>query len=177
MDKPVVMPLPDAAALHANLERWTGEFAKLDQAVDPFGIEASFAKLTEGWLAHPTELAAALARLGSSLQEIQFPAGRPASGFAPPTPVTTAPDDARFADPLWTELPAFSVLKQYYLLYTHWLNETLFETPGVPAKTRRQATFWARQWLNALAPSNYLLTNPVALHKFWESGGQSLAAP
>ncbi len=176
MDKPVVMPLPDAAALHANLERWTGEFAKLDQAVDPFGIEASFAKLTEGWLAHPTELAAALARLGSSLQEIQFHAWRTASGLAPPTPVTTAPDDARFADPLWTELPAFSVLKQYYLLYTHWLNETLFETPGVPAKTRRQATFWARQWLNALAPSNYLLTNPVALHKFWESGGQSLAA-
>ena len=37
-------------------------------------------------------------------------------------------------------------------------------------------TFWARQWLNAVAPTNFLLTNPVALRKFWESGGQSLAA-
>ena len=78
--------------------------------------------------------------------------------------------------PAWSELPAFSLLKQYYLLYTHWLQEALFETPGVPARERRRATFWARQWLNAVAPTNYLLTNPVALRKFWESGGQSLAA-
>ena len=145
MDKPVVMPLPDAEELHANLARWTGELAKLDQAIDPFGIEASFAKVAEGWLGHPVELASALTKLGSKLQEMQLHAWQTATGLAPPTHVKAVPDDTRFADPLWTELPAFSLLKQYYLLYTRWLQETLFETPGVPAKIRRQATFWARQ--------------------------------
>ena len=174
--KKSVIPLPDAAALSASLDQWRGQLAKLDQAVDPFGIGASFEKVTEGWATHPAELASELAKLGREMQEMQLHAWQTASGLAPPAPVKAAPDDTRFADPLWSELPAFSLLKQYYLLYTHWLQEALFETPGVPAKERRQTTFWARQWLNAVAPTNYLLTNPVALKKFWESGGQSMAA-
>ena len=171
-----VIPLPDATALTASLDQWTAQVHKLNQSVDPFGIGASFDKVTEGWLTHPAELATELAKLARELQQLQLHAWQTACGLAPPHAVKAVPDDTRFADPLWTELPAFSLLQQYYLLYTRWLQEALFETPGVPAKERRQTAFWARQWLNAVAPSNYLLTNPVALKKFWESGGQSLTA-
>jgi polyhydroxyalkanoate synthase len=174
--KKAVIPLPDAAALSASLDQWTDQFAKLNQSVDPYGVGASFEKVAEGWITHPGELATELAKFARELQEMQLHAWQTASGLTPTVVVKAAPDDTRFADPMWSELPAFSLLKQYYLLYTHWLQEAMFETPGVPAKQRRQATFWARQWLNAVAPTNYLLTNPVALRKFWESGGQSLAA-
>jgi poly[(R)-3-hydroxyalkanoate] polymerase subunit PhaC len=54
------------------------------------------------------------------------------------------------------------------------LQDTLYDTPGVSGEDRRRATFWARQWLNAIAPTNFLFTNPVALQKLWESGGASL---
>ncbi len=174
MNKAASHPIP--AGLQAGFTQWTEQLAKLNQAADPFGVGASLAKAAEGWLVHPAELAAALAHLARDLQAMQLNAWQTATGLQPPPAVRAAPDDTRFADPVWSELPAFSLLKQYYLLYTHWLQEALFETPGVPARQRRRATFWARQWLNAVAPTNYLLTNPVALRKFWESGGQSLAA-
>jgi polyhydroxyalkanoate synthase subunit PhaC len=155
--------------------QWTEQLAKLNRATDPFGIGASFKRVGEGWLAHPAEFANGLARLAGDLQAVQLNAWQTAVGLKPPPHVVAEPGDERFADPEWSELPAFSLLKQYYLLYTHWLQAMLFDTPGASAADRRRAAFWARQWLNAVAPTNYLLTNPVAIRKFWESGGRSLA--
>jgi polyhydroxyalkanoate synthase len=147
---------------------------RLARAFDPFGIGTSLNRVAEGWLAHPGELAGVLAALVRELQATQLNAWQTAAGLTPPGQLAAERDDERFADPSWSEQPAFLALKQFYLVYTHWLQEALFETPGVPAPDRRRATFWARQWLNALAPTNYLLTNPVAIRKFWESGGKSL---
>jgi polyhydroxyalkanoate synthase len=107
---------------------------------------------------------------------MQLHAWQAAAGLQPKQAHAAVADDERFVDPAWSQDPVFSALKQYYLLYTRWLEEALFESPGVPHKDRRRAAFWARQWLNAIAPSNFLLTNPVALRKFRESGGASLTA-
>ena len=166
--------MPPAAA-HAEVGKWNDQIAMLNKSLDPYGIGQSFQKVAQGWLTHPQEFAAALGELAASLQSLQLNACLLASGVKPRHGITTARDDTRFADPVWDAVPAFALLKQYYLLYTHWLQETLYETPGVRAKDKRRATFWARQWLNAIAPTNYLLTNPVAVRKFWESGGASLA--
>ena len=135
--KKSVIPSPDPAAPGAALLQWADPLAKVNQSIDPFGVGASFAKVAEGWVTHPAELGAALAQLARDLQAMQFTAWQAASGLKTPPAVKAAPDDTRFADPAWSELPAFSLLKQYYLLYTHWLQEALFETPGVPARERR----------------------------------------
>ena len=148
--------------------------ARLHRSVDPFGIGASMNKVAGGWLTHPAELSAALADLARDLQHMQLHAWQTVTGLQPQPHVAAAADDARFADPAWSELPALSILKQFYLLYTRWSQEALFETPGVPAKDRRRAAFWVRQWFNAVAPTNYFFTNPVALRKFYETDGESL---
>ncbi|HET9663964.1 MAG TPA: class I poly(R)-hydroxyalkanoic acid synthase, partial [Burkholderiales bacterium] len=145
------------------------------RAADPFGVAASFARVGQAWLEHPARLTDALAKLTGDLNALQLNAWQCALGLQSRPCVSIARDDERFNDPLWSELPFFSALKQFYLLNTHWLQETLYDTPGASAEDRRRATFWARQWLNAIAPTNYLLTNPVAIQKFWQSGGASLA--
>ena len=175
MDKSI-QAMPGSDEMNALVAHWAEQVAKLDKSMDPFGLGKSFGKVAEGWLTHPAPLVLALAELTRELQSMQLNAWLTASGLQPEPAVKIAPDDTRFADPAWSELPAFSLLKQYYLLYTHWLQETLFETPGVAAKEKRQTTFWARQWLNAVAPTNYLFTNPVALRKVWETGGQNLTS-
>lgn len=174
MNKAATHDVP--AEWQAGFTQWARQLAQISHAVDPFGANASLANVAAGWFTHPAELATALVHLARDLQEMQLNAWQTASGLQPSPSVVAAPDDQRFADPVWSELPGFSLLKQYYLLFTHWLQEALYETPGVPARERRRAAFWARQWLNAVAPTNYLLTNPVALRKFWESGGQSLVS-
>ena len=163
------------AAWRAGVSQWADRVGKLDQTLDPFGMAKSYAQVAQGWAAHPAELANALGGLARDLQALQINVWQAACGLSPAPAIAAAPDDKRFADPLWSAHPAFSALKQYYLLYTHWLQEELFDTPGVPAAERRRATFWARQWLNAVAPTNCLFTNPLALRKMWESGGQNLA--
>jgi len=46
--------------------------------------------------------------------------------------------------------------------------------PGVTQHHERQVTFAVRQILDFFSPSNFLLTNPEALHTAFESGGASL---
>jgi polyhydroxyalkanoate synthase len=65
-------------------------------------------------------------------------------------------------------------VKEWYLAFTHHLQDMLFDTPGLSGKERRRAAFWRRKWLNAVAPTNYLWSNPIALRKFVETGGASL---
>src|SRR3954453_1615475 len=117
MDMPLKL-LPDEQAIEAGLKRLTGQLPQLDHSLDPFGVGNAFAKIAEGWLAHPAELCAALARLAGSMQELQLHVLQSAAGLAPPKVVRAAPDDERFTDPLWLKLPAYSLIKQSYLLYT-----------------------------------------------------------
>ncbi len=166
--------LPASDAIQRSAAQWSEQFEKIHHAMDPFGIAASFRKAAEGWLANPEQLATALSKLTRDVQSLQLNAWQTATGLKPDPVLIPKPDDERFVDPVWNESAPFSLLKQYYLLYTHWLEEALFDAPDTPAKERRHAAFWARQWLNTIAPNNYLFTNPVALKKFWESGGATL---
>ena len=88
--------------------------------------------------------------------------------------VVPQPDDLRFADPVWTREPQWDLLKQWYLFFTRQIQDALFQTPGLNPKERRRAAFWWRKMLNAMAPTNYLLTNPVAVRKAVETRGDSL---
>jgi polyhydroxyalkanoate synthase len=83
--------------------------------------------------------------------------------------------DTRFSDPAWTELPSWDLLKEWYLAFTRHTQDMLYDTPGLSDKDRERAAFWWRNWLNAVAPTNFLFTNPVALRKAFETGGESLA--
>ena len=166
---------PPSDAIERSAALWREQLEKLHQTMDPFGIGASFRKAGEGWLGNPEQLAAALSQLTRDVQSLQLHAWQTATGLKPDPVQIPKPDDERFSDSVWNESAPFSLLKQYYLLYTHWLEEALFDAPDTPAKERRHAAFWARQWLNAIAPNNYLFTNPVALKKFWESGGATLS--
>lgn len=144
----------------------------IELSLDPFGIAQSLIECAEAWTLQPAALFRASAGLAGGLTGAYFDwwlelGRRGAHGAA-------VLEDERFSDPLWSDLPPYALLRDTYLTYTHWLEDSLFRTPLVDGSTRRRAAFWARQWLNAVAPTNFLLSNPVALHKAWESGGQSL---
>jgi polyhydroxyalkanoate synthase len=85
-----------------------------------------------------------------------------------------AEGDERFADPEWQSNLANSLMVQNYLAYTRWLERVIYDTPDVEKKERHSGAFWTRQWFNALAPSNFFLTNPVAIQKALQSRGASI---
>ncbi len=82
--------------------------------------------------------------------------------------------DQRFADKEWTENPLFDFLKQSYLLTARGMIDSVNAVEGIDDKTRQRLLFFTRQWINAVAPSNFLMTNPEVLRLTLESGGQNL---
>ncbi len=145
-----------------------------ESTFDPLGMSAPLLHAQLAWLAHPQELSDALLKASGSLWALQMHTWKRAMGLPSPDPVKPHEDDNRFADPVWKEAPTWDLIKEWYLILTHHVQDMLYETPGLSQKDRRRAAFWWRKWLNAVAPTNFLLTNPVALRKASETGGASL---
>src|SRR6188768_728441 len=91
------------------------------------------------------------------------------SGDAPPDP---APDK-RFSAPEWNALPVFRYFRDSYLLTSKMMMQAVDEA-SLDAPTKQRMRFFMRQYLDAAAPSNYLMTNPEALKAALESRGETL---
>ncbi|RTL43605.1 MAG: alpha/beta fold hydrolase [Rhodocyclaceae bacterium] len=127
------------------------------------------------WLAHPQELTEAMTRVSGSLWALQWHSWRKLLGLPSEDPLRPHEDDNRFADAVWAESPTWDLVKEWYLVMTHHVQDMLYETPGLSQKERRRAAFWWRKWLNAVAPSNFFWMNPVAMRLAVETKGESLA--
>ncbi|WP_269533934.1 alpha/beta hydrolase [Chitinimonas sp. BJYL2] len=88
----------------------------------------------------------------------------------PNTPVV----DKRFKDELWVSNQVFAFVKEAYLLASRHLQEGVAGVDGLDDKTTQQVAFYTRQFVDALAPTNFLATNPAAIKATLESGGENL---
>jgi polyhydroxyalkanoate synthase subunit PhaC len=82
--------------------------------------------------------------------------------------------DRRFADPLWRHNPFFAVMHQGYLMLSEELLAMAEQAEAIEPERKRQLAFATKAMVDALSPANYALTNPVALARAGETGGQSL---
>lgn len=147
---------------------------RIGQYFDPFGIFQSSLEVQRAWLAQPEQFLARMQELSKNLWSLQLYCWDRFSGAKTQDYFPAVDYDQRFEDPLWTENFPADLQKQYYLMYTRWLEDAIYDTPDLDDSTKEHAAFWARQCLNAIAPSNFFWTNPVAIRKFWQSEGQSL---
>ena len=83
--------------------------------------------------------------------------------------------DRRFAAPEWSELPYFSLIRQSYLLACEYQQKSV-RLLSLPEDERRRVAFATRQALDALAPTNFLATNPEAIARALSTEGASVAA-
>lgn len=149
-------------------------FDGIARSVDPYGMAAPILHAQIAWAAHPSELTERLVHLSSDLWRLRQHTLNRMFGLPSKDPMPVVEGDMRFSDPVWTDLPTFDLVKEWYLAFTRHTQDMLFDTPGMSEKDRERAAFWWRNWLNAVAPTNFLLSNPVALRKAFESGGESL---
>ncbi len=88
--------------------------------------------------------------------------------------VSPSPSDRRFKDPLWSQNPASAFLMQSYLLYARWVEAVADDLEGLDDETRRKIKFYSRQFVDAVAPSNFAWANPAVLQKTAETHGDNL---
>jgi polyhydroxyalkanoate synthase len=90
-----------------------------------------------------------------------------------PDIVEQPPTDRRFAAKAWHEQPFYSLLRQWYLLYASYLRELAALAP-LPEQEKRRLQFATKQYVDAIAPTNFPATNPDVLRKALETEGASL---
>jgi polyhydroxyalkanoate synthase len=98
-------------------------------------------------------------------------AGRASLGDSP---TVELPQDKRFDDPAW-RLPPFSLLEQAFLVQQSWWHLATTGVPGTSRHHEQMVSFAARQWLDTLAPTNFLATNPVVIRRTLQEAGTNLA--
>jgi polyhydroxyalkanoate synthase subunit PhaC len=142
--------------------------------IDPLSIGGAFMEMTGRMISDPAKLIKAQMALAQDyLTLLQRTTRRLLGGTAEPV-VTPARDDKRFRDTAWDENTLFDFIKQSYLLSARWLQSTVRDVEGLDEKTARKLDFYTRQFVDAMAPSNFILTNPEVLKATLESGGENL---
>ncbi len=156
--------------------KYQGQLKKSDdfEVVDPAAISSLFVDVARSLFAKPDKLRAAQANLSENYAKL-WEATQAATKGEKRAPLAE-PDklDRRFKDDEWSENPLFDAIKQYYLLTTRWLEAMVREAEGLDPKTRQKAEFYTRQFISAMAPTNFVATNPVVLRAAQKTEGESL---
>jgi polyhydroxyalkanoate synthase len=141
---------------------------------DPLNVGQAFLELTQRMMTNPAQFMQAQVALWQDYMRLwqattQRMLGQEAGPVATPTR-----DDRRFRDDAWDENILFDYIKQSYLLTARWMQSTVSEVEGLDEKTAKKVDFYTRQFADAMAPSNFVMTNPEVLRATVESGGENL---
>lgn len=82
--------------------------------------------------------------------------------------------DKRFRHEAWESNPYFIFLKGYYLVTSRWLKNLISEIDGIDEETKAKLTFYTHQFVEAVSPTNFPLTNPEVLEELIKTDGVSL---
>ncbi|HVJ35750.1 MAG TPA: class I poly(R)-hydroxyalkanoic acid synthase [Terriglobia bacterium] len=146
----------------------------LDTQTDPLNIGRAFLEMTTRLMSDPQKLFEAQVSLWQDYMNLWQTTARRMMGEPAEPVIQPAPSDRRFKDEAWQDNQVFDFIKQSYLLTARWLQSTVREVDGLDPKTAQKVDFYTRQFVDAMAPSNFALTNPEVLRTTAESGGENL---
>ena len=144
------------------------------QQPDPLRLTQTFMDFTAKMLADPNKLVQAQMELWQQYLQLWQSTAQRLMGQTVSPVVEPAKGDKRFNDPAWKDEVVFDYLKQSYLLTSRWLQGTVKEVDGVDSKTAQKVEFYTRQFIDALSPSNFAMTNPQVLKATVETKGENL---
>ena len=175
----------DLDQMHSNIARIEALTARLNaalaqrRAIDPAlqgpGPEI-YRKAAETFVAQmmadPSMLLQSQAQMFSAtLKQMAQLQQAALEGTAPSDP---GPSDRRFAAEIWQNNPWFNFVKQQYLLGSEAVQAMVASLQGLTDREKKKLSFYSQQMVDALAPTNFLATNPEALQKAMETNGASL---
>ena len=146
------------------------EFNPLEPAV----VSKAYQALWQQMLTDPERLVEAQVSLWQDYAKLWEHTARRLAGEEVEPAVTPEPGDRRFKDDAWTENPLYDHIKQSYLLASKFMLSTVRETEGLDAHTAHKVDFYTRQFIDAMAPTNFAATNPEVARRTVETGGENL---
>ena len=160
--------------------RILGDFAEkqaqsLSAAVrDEMGIAKAFMDLYARMAADPVLMTAVSMNLWIDYTRLWQSSWMKLLGVEAPAVAEPAKGDPRFKDDDWSSNFVFDYIKQSYLIAARHMQHAVAQVDGLTPESEKKVAFFTRQYVEALAPSNFLMTNPQVLRETLQSGGQNL---
>ncbi len=155
--------------------RRQAEKAGSGEPLDPLNIAGAFTELLRGMVADPSAMMEAQFQLWRDYMGLWERTARRMMGGEIEAGVSPLPGDKRFKDKDWQENQIFDFIKQSYLLTANWMQETVASADEkLDPKTKKRIEFYTKQFADAIAPTNFVLTNPEVLRTTLQSNGENL---
>ena len=156
------------------VSEWLKRQGQEEADLDPLNIGGAFLEMTARLMANPAQMMKAQLGFWQDYMTLWQNTARRMMGIET-EPVIDAPStDRRFKDDAWKENEVFDFIKQSYLLSARYVQDIVQHVDGLDKKTAQKVDFYARQFCDAMSPSNFLVTNPEVLRKTAETGGENL---
>ncbi len=141
---------------------------------DPLHIGSAFLEMTTKLMANPAKLVQAQLGFWHDYMTLWQNTARRMMGEASEPVIQADPKDKRFKDEAWKDSEVFDFIKQSYLLSARYVHDVVSHVDDLDPHTAQKVDFYSRQFVDAMSPSNFLLTNPEVLRKTAETGGENL---
>jgi polyhydroxyalkanoate synthase len=145
----------------------------LARNIGDLGIDKAFADLGAKLLADPAKLAQVQMRAWEDFLKLLSATLAKAQGGSAPAVKEPARGDNRFRSELWQNNFVFDYIKQSYLIAAGHIQRAVADTAGLDEASARKVKFFTRQYIDALSPTNFALTNPDVLKATAETGGRN----
>ena len=153
---------------------WLDRQSRTVPAADPLNIGRAFLEMTARLMANPTRLMQAQIGFWQDYVTLWQSTTRRMMGMQAAPVIEPDARDKRFRDEAWRQGEVFDFIKQSYLLSARYVHEVVSHVDGLDPKAAKKVDFYARQFMDAMSPSNFLLTNPEVLRRTQETGGENL---
>jgi polyhydroxyalkanoate synthase subunit PhaC len=144
------------------------------EPLDPLNITEPFMALAKAMTANPAALVEAQFELWKGFLGLWENTARKLMGGEAEPVIAPKPGDKRFKDKDWQDNQIFDFIKQSYLLTANWMQDTVAGVQGIDEDTRKRVAFYTKQFADAIAPTNFVLTNPEVLRTTLQSNGENL---
>ncbi|WP_142804171.1 alpha/beta hydrolase [Tepidiphilus sp. J10] len=141
---------------------------------DEVGIAQTYMEMMARLLANPYRLAQAQMNLMWDYFTLWQRSMLKLMGMKAPPVVEPEKGDRRFKDPDWEEHFLFDYIKQSYLIAARRIHEVVSDIKGTDERTKKRIEFFTRNFIDALSPSNFALTNPEVFRETLRTHGQNL---
>ena len=141
---------------------------------DPAGIGQAFLDLTAKMITDPMSIAQMQLELWWEHVKLLQRTTERLAGITNNSDHRPTGTDRRFQHPTWTENFLFDYIKQSYLFSAEAILSAVNRVDGLNPKTAHKVDFYTRQFVDAMAPSNFIATNPEVLQTTIETGGENL---
>jgi polyhydroxyalkanoate synthase len=145
-----------------------------NQPLDPLNLAGTFMSLAKAMAANPGALVEAQFELWRDFMGLWESTARRMLGGESEPIVAPRPGDKRFKDKDWQDNQVFDFIKQSYLLTANWMQNTVGKVELDDPEIRRRVDFYTKQFVDAIAPTNFVLTNPEVLRTTLQSNGENL---